>query len=93
MDRIITDQEKEKIINFGALYYDNENMAIILEWPLKEVENLMKNESSEFKQLYKRGSAVADYLLNVKIFEMAKSGDLKAFEAYSARLRRKGVQL
>lgn len=93
MDRIITDQEKEKIINFGALYYDNENMSIILGWPQKEIDSLMKDEKSEYKQLYKKGSSVASYLLNVKIFEMAKSGDLKAFEAYSARLRKLGKSI
>lgn len=93
MDRIMTDSEKEKIINFGALYYDAANMATILEWPLKEVESLMKDEKSEFKKLYLKGGAVADYLLNVKIFEMAKSGDLKAFDKYLAMLRRKGISI
>jgi len=93
MDRNITEQEQEKIINFGALYYDAEKMAIILEWPLKEVETLMKDEKSEFKKLYRKGAAVAEYLLNVKIFEMAKAGDLKAFDKYVGTLRRKGINI
>ena len=43
---------------------------------------MMKNKSSEYAKLYEKGSAVAEYLLNVKIFEIAKAGDLKAIEKY-----------
>jgi hypothetical protein len=80
MDRNLTDQEKEKIINFGALSFPIASMAKVLGWDDRDVENAIK--SGEFRELYEKGEAVADYLLNVKLFEMAKAGDIKALEKY-----------
>lgn len=82
MDRHLTDKEKEFIVNFGALSYNPNMMQPILEWDIKEIEKEFKNENSELKTHYNKGNALADYVLNVKLFEMAKSGDLKAMQQY-----------
>lgn len=88
MDRHLTDEEKEKIVNFGAFQYDAEEMAIILGWELKEVVSAMKT-NGEYKQLYDKGAVVSDYLLEVKVFEMAKAGDLKAIEKFERAKRKR----
>lgn len=80
MDRHLKEEEKEKVVNFGAISFHNSGMAKVLGWTEKEIESAMKG--GEFKELYEKGEAVADYLLNVKLFEMAKSGDIKALEKY-----------
>lgn len=85
MDRNLTDQEREKIINFGACSFDAEIMSAVLGWPVVEVQKMMRG--GEFLELYKRGAAVAEYLLNVKLFEMAKAGDIKALEKFQAMIK------
>jgi hypothetical protein len=87
MDRNLTDQEREKIINFGAFGYKSDIMSTILEIGISDIDELMKDTKSEFYLLYKKGEAISRYLLDVKIFDMAKSGDLKAIERYERSRR------
>lgn len=84
MERNIDEAMKEKIINCGAFGYDEKRMAAILELTVKEVKELMDSES-EFEQLYERGKMRGDYVLDLKLFEMAQAGDLKALEKYEQR--------
>lgn len=85
MERHITDQEKEKIVNFGAFRYSNDRIASILGWDVDEVNKLMDDESSEFCKLYHRGVDTADYVIDMKLFEMAQQGDLKALQKFEFR--------
>jgi hypothetical protein len=82
MDRDLTQEEKEKIINLGAMQYDEDKMAIVLGWEKDEVKKEMGDANSEVKKLYNKGSVLSEYILNVKLFEMAKAGDLKALEKF-----------
>ena len=82
------DKEKEEmIINFGAFGYEPEKMANILLWDIKEVENAMEDKASTFFRLYLKGQELADYVLDLKLFEMAQSGDLKAMQKFEHRLK------
>jgi hypothetical protein len=87
MDRNLTPEEQEKIINFGAFGYQNEEMSIILGWDTKKE---MSDKNSEFSKLYEKGKVVSEYLLMTKVFEMAKAGDLKALEKYTIMKRLRG---
>lgn len=89
MERDITDSDRDKIINFGAFGYPVEKMANILMWDVVEVEKLMKNKKSEFARLYKKGEETADYVIDLKLFEMAQSGDLKALQKFEFRRKQK----
>ena len=82
VDRIITAEVEEKVVTFGALSYPNSKMANVLGWKLEEVNELMSNQKSDYFILYERGVDMAEYLLDKKLFDMAKSGDLKAMEKY-----------
>lgn len=82
---MINEDVEEKIITFGSLNYPVDKMANILGWDQKYVAKQMQDKSSQFSLLYKRGSDIAEYLLDKKLFEMAKSGDLRAMEKYEIK--------
>lgn len=82
---LITEDVEEKVITFGSLHYSADKMANILGWDEKYIVKQMNDKSSDFSKLYKRGSDIAEYLLDKKLFEMAKSGDLKAMEKYEIK--------
>jgi len=86
MERNITEEQKEQIINFGAFDYRSEKISHILMWELKEVEKLIRDKKSEFYKLYMKGLHTRDYVLDEKLFDMSRSGDLKALEEFTHRL-------
>lgn len=87
MERIITDKEKDMIINFGAFGYAPRKMSDILVWELSEVSNLYQDQKSEFYKYYREGKARADYVIDMKLFEMAQSGDMKAMAEFEKRTK------
>lgn len=84
--RIISEQEEEKIVNFGALRYPAEKMANVLGWELGDVKNEMADTGSQFFLLYSKGKDISDYLLDKKLFELAKAGDMKAMDRYKDKI-------
>lgn len=85
VERAISEEAEEKIVTFGALSYHPRQMANVLGWELKEVEGLMASPDSAFFKLYERGADMAEFVLDKKLFEMAKAGDLKAMEKYEMK--------
>ena len=85
MARNLTEHERDIIIDCGAFRYDAAKMANVLEWPEKELEKEFSNAKSEFFKLYQRGADRADYVIDKKLFELSKTGDLKALEAFENR--------
>uniref|UniRef100_UPI004047E20F hypothetical protein n=1 Tax=Roseivirga sp. TaxID=1964215 RepID=UPI004047E20F len=84
MERNLTEEEKEKLINCGAFGYDYQTIAAVLNIEDQEAENLLK-KGSEGHKLYERGQKRAEYVIDLKLFEMAQSGDLKALEKFERR--------
>lgn len=80
---------EEMIVNFGALGYNASKMAIIIGAEEIEIETLMKDSSSAFSKLYKKGVGVAEYVIDLKLFELAKTGDIKALEKLDQRKRQR----
>ena len=82
------DKDKElKIINFGVFGYDQRKMANILDIDEKEIGKMIADKSSEFNKLLQKGKDMADYVIDLKLFEMAKSGDIKALDKLDLRKR------
>lgn len=79
-------KDKEMIVNFGAIGYSEKKIASILEVSEKEISKEMSYES-EFKKLYQKGVDMSDYIIDLKLFEMSKSGDLKALDKFEQRKR------
>jgi len=86
MDRSIIDEYEEMIVNFGAFSYSNEKMAAILLINEKQIAIEMEDKNSDFYRLYTKGKNMRDYVLDLKLFEMAQSGDLKALDEFYARV-------
>lgn len=78
----ITDLIESKIVDFGALNYDALKMAIILGFPKESIDNFLADKESEFYKLYEKGKILAQFAIDKKIFEMVKSGDLKAISIF-----------
>lgn len=83
MERTITEQEKEAILNFGAFGYEPEKMASILGWGVDEVKAGL--QSGEFAELIQRGKDMGEYALDKKLWEMSLSGDMKAMQSFEMR--------
>lgn len=79
-----TNENEEIIINCGAFGYKADVIASLLRIDLSVIENAMVNDN-EFIKLYKFGNDMANYKLDLKLFEMAKSGDIKAMQAFQAK--------
>lgn len=83
----IEKEQEEQIVNFGAFEYDAKKIASILGVDLKEVQSEIDNKTSLLYQLLQKGRDMADYVIDLKLFEMAKSGDIKALEKLDNRKR------
>lgn len=68
-------EHEEMAINFGALGYKDDIICTILNCNISELDD-------EFWQLYRKGEAMAQYVMDLKLFEMAKAGDLKAMQTW-----------
>ena len=92
----ITEDQKDQIANFGAFGYSNQRMSFVLEVPENEIEEEMNDTSSNFYSLYMTGKTKADYVIDCKLFDMARSGDIKALDKLSsrksARSRKEGIK-
>lgn len=89
VERNLTDEEIEKVNNFGALGYTPRIMASILGWEESDVEKQMKTANSQFARTYQKGADIAAYLIDKKLFDMAMAGDIKAMEKYEYRKKQK----
>jgi hypothetical protein len=78
---IITDENKEIIINSGAFGYDAEVISSLLQVDIDVIKQQFDNKT-EFKKLYEFGKNMAKYKLDLKLFEMAKNGDVKAIQQF-----------
>jgi hypothetical protein len=77
--------EQSIIKNLGAFNYGSAKMSNILGIDKKEIENEMKLPESNFRKLYEQGRDYADFLIDKKLFDLAKDGDLKALEQFEDR--------
>lgn len=85
MDRSIVEGNEDMIVNFGAFSYEVEKMASILMVGAEVIAEQMK-PGTVFRGLYDKGKNMRDYVLDLKLFEMAQSGDLKALDEFYARI-------
>jgi hypothetical protein len=83
----IEKENEEQIVNFGVFEYDSKKIASILGVDVKEVQKEIENKTSLLSQLLQKGRDMADYVIDLKLFEMAKSGDIKALEKLDLRKR------
>jgi len=83
----IKKEQEEQVINFGVFDYDAKKIASILGFDKTEVSEELKNKESKLSLLFEKGKDMADYVIDLKLFEMAKTGDIKALEKLDHRKR------
>lgn len=83
----IKKEQEEQIVNFGAFGYKAPKIASILGFNEKDVISEMSNSKSELSILLQKGKDMSDYVIDLKLFEMAKTGDIKALEKLDLRKR------
>jgi hypothetical protein len=77
----MNDEQIMKLINFGALNYKIETIVVLL-----DIENQLQfsrefnDPNSIIHKSYKKGKLKAEYLIDLKVLQMAQGGDLKAIE-------------
>lgn len=78
-------ENPEIIINFGAFGYDAKKMSSILGVSEVEIIQELKNKDSEFAKLFQKGVDMSEYVIDLKIFNLAKQGDLEAIKVFEKR--------
>jgi hypothetical protein len=74
-----TEEQQKVIKNMGALGYDALRISSIMGFEVKVVESWLKGDCN-FRKIYDDGARYAEYLIDLKLFEMAQAGDLKAMD-------------
>lgn len=75
-----------KITQMGILGYPAEKIILVME--IKESDQFkkdFKNKNHEVFKRYQTGRAKADFAIDSKLFDMAKSGDLGALQKFEQR--------
>jgi hypothetical protein len=83
-----TEEFLNKMISVGTLGYSAQKIINVLDVAYeKEAEFLsdFENPDSAIFKAYKKGLDKADYAIDMKLFEKARGGDLKALQKYEER--------
>jgi len=80
----------KRIIGVGTLGYSLQKIINVLDVKPTHVEqftNDFYDPDSAIAKAYQKGIDQADYAIDIKLFEMAKAGDLDALREYEQRKR------
>jgi hypothetical protein len=83
-----TEEFLNKMVQVGTLGYPLSKIINVLDIDnAKQFTTDFYNLKSKVAISYQKGVDKADFVLDSKLFEMAKNGDLKAMEKYEKRKR------
>jgi len=85
----INKEQEEQIINCGVFGYNAKKIANILNFDLQDIQAQLEDNNSKISILLQKGVDMADYVIDLKLFEMAKTGDMKAMEKLEYRKRQR----
>lgn len=88
----LKEEQLAMLKNMGALGYPPSKIASIMSFSEKEVAESLKNKESDAAKAYQEGADYADYLIDLKLFEMCQSGDIRAMDKLEARKRMMAAQ-
>jgi hypothetical protein len=77
-----------RIVGVGTLGYSLEKIMNVLDIPTSDMKSFTDefyNKNSEVYRAYKKGIDKADYVIDMKLFEEAKSGNIRALKKYEER--------
>jgi hypothetical protein len=79
----LSDEELETISSLSALNYTREMIAMYLEIDLKQFNKAFHAELSAVKFHFDKGKLESRFLINDKLLENAKSGNITAAQEYN----------
>lgn len=87
MERNVDDYStyKDDFINFGGLGYSPALCACITGLDEGFIESQIDDDDTEIGVWYARGAAKADYIIDLKLFELAQQGDIRALDKLEQR--------
>ena len=85
----ISEDQAEQIINFGVFSYSADKISSIMGLPVTAIQNEMDSPHSKFNLLLQKGVDMSDYVIDLKLFEMAKTGDIKALDKLNYRKKQR----
>ena len=78
----------ETVYNLGGLRYSVEKCAIVLNIPFEDLKKEYDNKDSLFYKSYNRGIIMAQYAIDLAVFNAAKNGDAKSIAIFKQRKRK-----
>lgn len=91
MVHILSEKQREIVVNGGGFGYSPQQLAAILGVELPQIVDWMKDPESQFSKAYTEGLLKFDYVVDMKLFEMFQSGDLKAYDILQGRKTKRAV--
>jgi hypothetical protein len=79
-------ENEEMVINMGLFHYDPRMIASLLGCEQSEVDKELANPKSQLCKLLQKGRDMGEYVIDLKLFDMAKSGDVKALDKLNIRI-------
>lgn len=75
------------VINMGLFRYDNRMIASLIGCEQSEVDAQTNNPKSQLSKLLQKGRDMGEYVIDLKLFDMAKAGDVKALDKLNIRIQ------
>ena len=95
MSNLALNENQIKMLkNCGALGYPASKIASVMELPIKVIEDGLGDKESDISKAYQAGIDYADYVIDLKLFDLARQGDIKAMDKLEKRkleLKRKDL--
>lgn len=92
-DTLYSDEFIEIIMGMGTINYPFSKIVNVVDIPNPEKFKFdFYNPKSVIAKAYQKGIDRADYVLDTKLFELAKDGDLKAYAVYEQRKRQNALR-
>lgn len=83
-----SDEFLKQVLSVGLLGYPLAKVINVLDIEDADADDFRRdfnNPASEIYKAYHKGLDKADYEIDIQLFEMARSGDLKALEKFEER--------
>lgn len=90
---VLTDKNREKLVELGALRWPEEKIAAFFGWDRKALKAETEDPESEVSRLLLKGELEADFKLEAKLMSSAQSGDLSAARQFSELMRDRSFRM
>ena len=89
---ILSDEQLEAVEKLAAVNYSPEKIALYLDVDKKAFLEHYYDHLSEIRQAYDKGQLEAEFLINQKQLELAKSGNITAAQIFLKESEKNKVQ-